>query len=195
MKLAPLHGSHSGAFFDPAVFGGNVLPAEALEITAGKQQAQAWAALLRARVATVHYVLQRDLDVLFVDADVVFNRDVVPELQAATESLDALFMWDGPTSGRQYPARGEAPPFPFEARSQRWEVNTGCNGKDTRMSLPTARRSAVVRGGGLRLFAVGLRTEILCRASRRVGGKMVCGEEGAWLLCMGEGRGGGLSRG
>eukprot|EP00192_Tetraselmis_astigmatica_P006209 CAMPEP_0117652104 /NCGR_PEP_ID=MMETSP0804-20121206/2450_1 /TAXON_ID=1074897 /ORGANISM="Tetraselmis astigmatica, Strain CCMP880" /LENGTH=448 /DNA_ID=CAMNT_0005458131 /DNA_START=203 /DNA_END=1550 /DNA_ORIENTATION=+ len=96
------HG-YSGAFYDSSVFPHELSP-EAMEIQGGASQAQAWADLLRSRVSTVKYVVDKGFDVLFVDADVSFNRDVVLELQLLTEHVDAVFMWDGPTSGRQYPA-------------------------------------------------------------------------------------------
>jgi len=100
------HG-YSGAFYDSSVFPHELSP-EAMEIQGGASQAQAWADLLRSRVSTVKYVVDKGFDVLFVDADVSFNRDVVLELQLLTEHVDAVFMWDGPTSGRQYPAWANA---------------------------------------------------------------------------------------
>ena len=89
-RLFRQHG-YSGAFYDPSVFQVD-LPSHALEISTGAKAVGAWSALLRARVNTVRYVLDAGLDVLFTDADVVFHRNVVPELQEATEAKDALFM-------------------------------------------------------------------------------------------------------
>eukprot|EP00193_Tetraselmis_chui_P002733 CAMPEP_0177762980 /NCGR_PEP_ID=MMETSP0491_2-20121128/6629_1 /TAXON_ID=63592 /ORGANISM="Tetraselmis chuii, Strain PLY429" /LENGTH=247 /DNA_ID=CAMNT_0019279061 /DNA_START=183 /DNA_END=924 /DNA_ORIENTATION=- len=94
---------YSGAFYDSTVFK-HALPPEALEIQDGPEKASAWADLLRARLGAVAYVLNKGFNVLFTDADVVFNRDVTRELEGLSRKVDAVFMWDGPTSGKQYPA-------------------------------------------------------------------------------------------
>eukprot|EP00951_Prasinocladus_malaysianus_P008672 scaffold63090_cov37-Prasinocladus_malaysianus.AAC.1 len=64
---------YSGAFFDPSVLPTRISP-NAVEIQQGPEQAQAWAALLRARVNVVRYILGFGHDVLFTDADVVFSQ-------------------------------------------------------------------------------------------------------------------------
>ena len=89
-RLFRQHGS-SGAFYNPSVFQAD-LPPQALEISTGAKDLGAWSALLRARVNAVRYALDAGLDVLFTDADVVFHRNVIPELQKVTEAKDALFM-------------------------------------------------------------------------------------------------------
>uniref|UniRef100_A0A061RCR6 Glycosyl transferase family gt77 hemi-cellulose cell wall biosynthesis n=1 Tax=Tetraselmis sp. GSL018 TaxID=582737 RepID=A0A061RCR6_9CHLO len=96
-----------GVWYEPTLFAEDT-PADAIDFSKGKEHLRRWTTFNRQRAKVARYVVERGYDILFTDADVVFHRNVVPELQYKSRFVSALFLWDGPTSGRESPAKANA---------------------------------------------------------------------------------------
>jgi len=94
-------------YYNPDVVGED-LPENSVGAAGGAVEGKLWRRLLRARLDVALFVLNMGMNIMFLDTDVVVETNVLPEMESLARGVDGVFLWDGPTSGRRYPAFANA---------------------------------------------------------------------------------------